>query len=85
MSRSEYKDFILFDSDAEKKILKYYYDMFISYFHFDDANLLRVKEILESGKELTEVEIVERFEIYQCVYLIKHGILDTYISLMEIS
>lgn len=83
MSRSEYKDFILFDSDAEKKILKYYYDMFISYFHFDDANLLHVKDILESGKEVTEVETEERFETYQCVYLVKHGILDTYMSLRK--
>lgn len=83
MFRPEYKNFIYFDSDTDIQIIKLYYDIFIKSFRFDDASRKRVKDILESRKELTAVKARERFEIYQCVYLFQYGLQDTYMSLRK--
>lgn len=83
MFRPEYKNFISFDSDTEKRIIKLYYDIFINSFRFDDASQKRMKDILESRTELTTLKSKENFETYQYVYLLQNGLQDTYMSLRK--
>lgn len=78
---SEYKHFISFDSDTEKKIIKLYYDIFTNFFCFDNACRKRVEDTLDSCKEPTTLKTEEDFETYQCVYLLQYGLQDMYISL----
>lgn len=83
MLRPDYKHFILFDSDTEKRIIILYYDIFIKSFRFDDARRKRVKDVLESRKELTTLKTKENFGTYQYVYLLEYGLQDTYMSLRK--
>lgn len=83
MFRPEYKHFISFDSDTEKRIIKLYYDIFINFFRFDDASRKRVKDVLESRKELTSLKTKDDFGTYQYVYLLQYGLQDTYMSLRK--
>lgn len=83
MFRPEYKNFISFDSDTEKRIIKLYYDIFINSFRFDDAGRKRVEDILKSHKELATIKTKENFETYQYAYLLQYGLQDTYVSLRK--
>lgn len=64
------------------KLDKFYYKILNSYFHLDLKIVSRLKEVLESGKEMCVDDLLKRsFGILQLYDLLLNGLKDTYLSL----